>query len=196
LVEQFAAPDQREAILGDLQEEFSATAAQTGIGPARLWFWRQVARTLVHLIAASVRQSSARFWLSVAGGFLIWWNVPMIIGEAVRRIHNRWQVYAYIDAYSFWLIYAVLVQDLFAPLLVGSLLAMSNKGRECVASVGLAATVFAWTGGWLLVAPNPSYRHLWVQELLRALLTGLSLFIGGWIIRNVRSAGVIQPSGA
>ena len=196
LVDQFAAPDQREAILGDLQEEFAALVTQSGTTPARHWFWRQTGRTLVHLTAASLRQRPARLWLSVAGGFLLWWNVPMVIGEAVRTIHYRWEVYQYIDAYSFWLVYAVLVENVIAPAIVGSLLAMSNKGRECVASVALAATVLAWTGGALLVTQNPSYRHLWIQIALRALLTGLSLFIGSLIVRNVRNAPVIRPTGA
>src|SRR3984893_2120364 len=146
LVDQVAAPDRREAILGDLQEGFAAVATQTGITSARHWFWRQTARTLVHLSVASIRKSPARLLLSVAAGFLLWWNVPIVIEEAVRRIHYRWQVYDYIDAYSFWLIYAVLVENAFAPVLMGSLIAMSNKGRECVTSVGLAAMVLALTG--------------------------------------------------
>jgi hypothetical protein len=196
LVEQFAAPDQREAILGDLHEEFSAVANHIGIRSARHWFWRQIARTLVHLIVAAFRQNPTTLGLSVTAGFLVWWNVPMVIEEVVRRIHYRWHAYHHIDAYSFWLLYAVLLQNALVPLLVGSLLGASNRGRENVASAGLALTILAWTGGALLLTPNPNYRHLWIEEALRALLTGLSLFIGGAIVRKVRYTPLIQRSGA
>ena len=143
LVDQFAAPDQREAILGDLQEEFAAVVTQLGITPARHWFWRQTARTLVHLIAANLRQRPGRLWLPIAGGFALWWHVPRVIGEAVVAIHYRWRVYDYIDAVSFWLVYAVLVENVIAPAIVGSLLAMSTKGRECIAAVATQRTGFA-----------------------------------------------------
>jgi hypothetical protein len=194
LVEQIAAPDQREAVLGDLQEEFAALSTRTGITAARRWFWWQSARTLVQLIGASIYKNPARLSLSVVGGFLLWWLVAVVVRGAIRSAHYIWPVYYYIDPYSFWLIYAVLGVNVVAPLLVGTLLATLNKGRECVTAVTLAAAVLAWTAGVLLVAPNPLYRHLWLQETLRALLTALSLFAGSLIVRNVRHAPVIRRS--
>jgi hypothetical protein len=212
LVGQFALPDRREAILGDLQEEFAVVATKAGITRARRWWWWQTARTLGHLIAAGIRESPARLFLSVAAGFILWWNVPIVVEEAVVGIHNRWQVYQYIDAYTFWLISYVLVHNIFAPALIGSLLALSNKERECIASTGLAAAVLAWTGGSLiqhvfaqqnLVRQNPGLSPLWhfftmmqIQIALCALLTGLSLVIGGLIVRKARFAVAIRPVGA
>jgi hypothetical protein len=204
LVDQFAAPDQREALLGDLQEEFAAVAAASGITSARRWFWRQTARTLVHLIAASICKSPARLGLSMAVGILLWWTVPAVVEEGVRRMHYRWSVYDYVDAYSFWLVYAVMVESVIAPVLIGSLLAMSNRGRECVVSAGLAATVVAWTGVEIplrafaqqnLMAQNPGLKGLWpvfwnfqIQNSLLALLTALSLLVGALIVRRARFA--------
>lgn len=191
LVDQFAPPDQRDAILGDLQEEFVAIATQSDAKSARHWFWRQTGRSLGHLIGASLRQNPARLWFSVGVGLLLLWGaLPIVINEAVRRTHYRWQVYDYIDSYSFWLVYAVLAKNVIAPALLGSLLAMSNRGRECAASAALAAAALTLTAGALLLTPNPAYRHIWIQESLRGVLTALSLFIGGLIVRKLRVAAI------
>jgi hypothetical protein len=211
LVDQFAAPDQREALIGDLQEEFTAVLATRGITPARRWFWRQTTRTLVHLIAASIRKSPARLLLSMLAGLLLWWNVPSVVEEGVRRMHHRWNVYDYIDAYSFWLLYAVLVENVIAPVLVGSLLALANKGRESVPSAGLAVVILVLAVVAIprnvfsqqnLVAQNPGLRGVWpvfwhfqIQNTLLASFTALSLLIGGLIVRRARFAAVSPITG-
>jgi hypothetical protein len=177
-----------------LQEEFATLSTRTGMTAARRWFWWQSARTLVQLIRASIYENPARFSLSVVGGILLWWLVAVVVQGAILSTHYLLPVYYYIDPYSFWLIYAVLGVNVVAPLLVGVLLATVNKGRECVTAVTLAAAVLAWTAGVLLVAPNPLYRDIWVQETLRALLTALSLFAGAVIVQNVRHASVTRRS--
>jgi hypothetical protein len=50
LIDLFASPDEADAILGDLHEEFSAVAGRQGSAVARHWYWRQCARTLAHLV--------------------------------------------------------------------------------------------------------------------------------------------------
>src|SRR5713101_5537644 len=92
LVDQFALPDQREGLLGDLQEEYAAVSTKTGVTRARRWFWRQTARTLIHLIAASIRKSPVGLGLSVVGGLFLLWTVPGAVEEGVRRMHYRWNV--------------------------------------------------------------------------------------------------------
>src|SRR5262245_51826259 len=108
LVDLCAAPEQSETILGDLSEEFSSIATDHGEAAARWWYWREAAKTVAHLLASQAREAP---WvlLSVA---VIGWFLPVIYGTAIQRavgaIHRRWQVYAHIDPYSFWLIYWVL----------------------------------------------------------------------------------------
>ena len=70
LVNLFTVPDNAEAIMGDLLEEFSQIADQAGVVFARRWYWRQALKTIVHLIYTAYR--TAPWWTSagVAGGFL------------------------------------------------------------------------------------------------------------------------------
>ena len=55
LVNLFTVPDNAEAIMGDLLEEFSQIAHQAGVVFARRWYWRQALKTIVHLIFTAYR---------------------------------------------------------------------------------------------------------------------------------------------
>jgi hypothetical protein len=46
----------RDAVLGDLQEEFDAIAAARSIGAARRWYWMQTLRSVGPNLARRIRQ--------------------------------------------------------------------------------------------------------------------------------------------
>lgn len=52
-------PDWRDAITGDLREEFAALVATRGAAPARRWYWRQALPLSARFVAARVFPSAA-----------------------------------------------------------------------------------------------------------------------------------------
>jgi hypothetical protein len=138
LVDLCALPDQSETILGDLSEEFTSIATNDGAAAARRWYWRQAMKTSAGLLLGQVQQGP---WplLAIA---LAGWYLPPIYGMAIQRgvgaIHARWQVYSYIDAYSFWLLYGVLVRTVIVPMFAGWLVATAIRQRPIVAALVLA----------------------------------------------------------
>ncbi len=56
LVQRLAPPDRREAVVGDLDEEFEERAAEDGVPEARRWYWSQVLRSSGPLLALRVRR--------------------------------------------------------------------------------------------------------------------------------------------
>ena len=67
LVSRLAAADTRAALLGDLEEEFASRVESAGLAAAKIWYWRQVRRSLFAMwagrrdLAASDGPSSGIF---------------------------------------------------------------------------------------------------------------------------------------
>jgi hypothetical protein len=71
LVELFAPTEHAESILGDLLEEFSDLASKSGLASAHRWYWRQSAKTIVHLFGTGLRIAPWSIVGIVLGGFLL-----------------------------------------------------------------------------------------------------------------------------
>src|SRR5215475_15535418 len=69
LVSLFA--NSEDEILGDLSEEFSLLASQSGNAFARRWYWRQTLKSLPHLVFSAFRESPWLTLAAVAAGFLL-----------------------------------------------------------------------------------------------------------------------------
>jgi hypothetical protein len=156
LLDLCVAPNQSDTILGDLSEEFTVIATNLGMAAARRWYWRQATKTVAGSLLAQVQQ---RPWLFLAIA-LVGWLLPRVYGIAIERavtaVHARWQVYVYIDAYSFWLLYGVLLRSTIVPMVTGWLVATVVKSRPIGAALVLAgsaalgvlipASLFVWRG--------------------------------------------------
>jgi hypothetical protein len=57
----------RDAVVGDLAEEFAIRAAYDGVRPARRWYWHEALRTAPHLLRAWARHLRARDVAQLAG---------------------------------------------------------------------------------------------------------------------------------
>jgi len=141
LVDLFTPYEQAESIPGDLLEEFSELASKSGVATARRWYWRQSVKTIVQLIGVGFRVAPWLITGTVVGGYLLGWAVYFLTQKAVVAILYKYQVYAHIDAYVFWLIYGVLVELLIEPFFVGCIVALTAKGREMVATMTLGLIV-------------------------------------------------------
>src|SRR5580700_7130401 len=107
-VEVFASPEEADAVLGDLAEEFSATIARDGDRNARHWYQREAGRTIRDLALSEWR---TRPWSSAAiacvGLILIRWILPVGIvltaplQIAATALVSHYPVYDYISASLF-----------------------------------------------------------------------------------------------
>jgi len=68
LLESLGAPtDFRDALLGDLAEEFALRADRDGVGAARRWYYRESVRATPHLLRGWLRSLHARDLTHLAG---------------------------------------------------------------------------------------------------------------------------------
>jgi hypothetical protein len=188
LVNLFTVPDNAEAIMGDLLEEFSQIADQSGVVFARRWYWRQALKTIVHLICTAYRV--APWWTSagVAGGMLahrlLWrWVEPTIFAFL-----DRYQIPEHhFNVYVFFASTGLDIGFLIVFLFEGCIAAIVAKEREMAAATTLslisaamtAAAVVSWVVGG-------HYRALWMLTWNFADL--FAILLGGAIVRTQRSA--------
>jgi len=196
LVDLFAPSEQAESIPGDLLEEFSELASKSGDAFARRWYWRQSVKTVAHLFATGFLVVPWLIAGTVVGGWLLCWVFYWSTQKAVVAVLYKYQVYAHIDAYVFWLIYAVLIQRLIEPFIVGCIIAVVAKGREMVVTMTLGLIIGAWSGAGLA-----HLRHYWSESnfplaplLLTTFVSPVMLAFGGGIVREIRSATSRRPS--
>jgi len=196
LVNLFTSYERSESIFGDLLEEFSDLASKSGDAFARRWYWRQSVKTVAHLIVAGFLLMP---WLTagtVVGGWLLCWVFDWATENAVVAIHYKYQVYAHIDAYLFWLIYAVLIERFIEPFFIGCIIALAAKSKEMVVTMTLGLTIGASSGVGLA-----HFRHQWSEPnfplapfLLTTFVTPVMFVFGGVIVREIRLAVSSRPS--
>jgi uncharacterized membrane protein len=196
LVDLFTPTEQTEPIPGDLLEEFSELASKSGFACARRWYWRQSVKTIAHLIATGFVVTPGLIARTVVGGWLLGWAGYWFTQKAVVAVLYKYQVYAHIDAYAFWLIYAVLIERLIEPFIIGCIIAVAAKGREMVVTMTLGLIIAAWSGAGLA-----HFRHHWSEPnfplaplLLTTFVSPVMFVIGGGIVREIRSAMSRRPS--
>jgi hypothetical protein len=187
LVNLFNAPDNAEAIMGDLLEEFSQIAHQAGAVFARRWYWRQSLKTIVHLIGTAYR--AAPWWTSagVAGGMLahrlLWrWVEPTIFAFLDRYQIPEYHFSVYVFLASTGLDIGYLIVFLFE----GCVAAIVAKEREMAAATTLSLIYAALCGtavvSWVVQG------HWALSRLTWDFADTFAILVGGAIVRTQRSA--------
>jgi hypothetical protein len=115
LVNLFAADEESESLQGDMLEEFSHLASQSGVGFARSWYWRQTRKTIAHLVGTAFRTAP---WLTagtVIAGFLLNRLVSGLPERAIFAALNRYQVFEYhFSVYAFFATYGIAIGHVIA----------------------------------------------------------------------------------
>jgi hypothetical protein len=215
LVDLVTSSEQAEAIRGDLLEEFSALTSKSGVTCARRWYWRQSLKTIAHLVAIQFPVIAG----TIMGGWILLSLVLLYTQIAVYDVllkHGD-QVYARMDAHLFWLIYAIWIELVIEPFLIGSIAAVAAKGKEVLVTL-VISILFCCKGGflphilkyilpkdlhcygfapnlWTLVRSEHNFRRLWSTPnfghtaiLVTTFVSPVMIVIGGLIVRNIRSA--------
>ncbi|MGC2743643.1 MAG: permease prefix domain 2-containing transporter [Candidatus Angelobacter sp.] len=187
LVTLFVAGEEAESLQGDMLEEYSQLASQSGVGFARSWYWRQTRKTIAHLVGTTFRTAPWLTTATVIAGFLLDRLVSGLPEQAIFAALNRYQAFEHhFSAYVFFATYGIAIGHVIASMFVGCAVALASKGREMVATMTLSIVFCAMTGAAVLVLlATGKGLHLWMLPWNSA--DWLAIMIGGTIVRMRRS---------
>jgi hypothetical protein len=194
LVNLFTIPDDAEAIVGDLLEEFSHLASTSGVVFARRWYWRQALKTIVHLIYSAYRAAPWATSAGVAGGFLTRRLLWKLVEPTIFAVLDRYQIPEHhFNVYVFFASTGIDIGYLIVFLFVGCIAAIVAKEREMAAATTLSVIFTAMTGvaavSWVATG------HYWILwRLTWNFADSFAILIGGAIVRTHRSATRLSGS--
>ena len=179
LVALFASRDEVEAILGDLEEEFTAITDREGHRAANRWYWRQAVRTIGHLAIEPFRAAP---WHMLAFGVLgLVGSVPLnwAAGRTAAVLATRYPVYYYVPAPTFWTL--IYLPPMF---ILGCIAARLSRSRPLS---GPLAILLATTMLFFVVDPialfvvdgGRTISYLIVRGLRGVALFALPMLVGG-----------------
>src|SRR5215475_12001797 len=137
LVSLFA--NSEDEILGDLSEEFSLLASQSGNAYARRWYWRQTLKSLPHLVFSVFHKSPWLTTVAVAAGFLLRRLVARMPEFATFALVDKFHIYEHhFSVYRFLASTAIDIEHALTFLLVGCVVGLLARKREMAAVIALA----------------------------------------------------------
>jgi hypothetical protein len=194
LVNLFASPEE-ESILGDLLEEYSDLASKSGVPIARRWYWRQIVKTIGHLVGSGFRGAPLSIAAAVVGGFLLHRFVSGLPDKLLSAVTDRYLVFwsTHFKAYI-WALNGMLIEHLIGSMFVGCVVALAAKGREMIATMTLGLVLCALMGAaWVWAATHLPIGAAW---MLWSFTDPFAIVLGGAIVRTRRSAAKPLPSSA
>jgi hypothetical protein len=184
LVNLFTIPDDAEAIVGDLLEEFSHLASTSGV----------VLKTIVHLIYSAYRAAPWATSAGVAAGFLTRRLLWKLVEPTIFTVLDRYQIPEHhFSLYVFFASTGIDIGYLLVFLFVGCIAAFVAKEREMAAATTLSVIFTAMTGvaavSWVATG------HYWILwRLTWNFADSFAILIGGAIVRTHRSATRLSGS--
>jgi hypothetical protein len=150
LLSLFVSKDQAPPIVGDLREEFSAVASRRGKWSARLWYWRQVAKTVPHLFYAQLVLEPWQVFTAVVTGLVLLAlaYMPLYVVQPLRfpglsRYYSDWPEPLRLAWIAFWGPWGFpIVLYILPSILVGWIVARASQGRDMVVTTVFSGTTF------------------------------------------------------
>jgi hypothetical protein len=179
LVDVFASAEQAESILGDLHEEFSDIVSDSGVVPARRWYWRHGVKTIFDLASATLWGAPWPLAGIVLLGFLLRWlsaTLPERVIVAILRMQRPYSNLHY-GLYVWLVTNGIPIVAVVQTMLIGSIVAILAKGRELLATVIL---------GIVFAAPLGS--PLFLLFVPRLAVGVIATVLAGVIVRMCRSS--------
>jgi len=159
----FAAGDERDLIIGDLSEEYFQRASLSGRGPARIWYWRQILKSLPHLVGSAFRTSPWTTIFAVIAGFEFRRLIGPRMEPAIFALIDRWQIYDHhFSIYLFLASTGLDIGHLITYLMVGALVAFIARRSEMSPAValGLIYAGMAVVGSVWFVLKSHEFAYL------------------------------------
>ena len=185
LVSLFA--NSEDEILGDLSEEFSLLASQSGNAFARRWYWRQTLKSLPHLVFSAFRESPWLTTVAVAAGFLLRRLVARLSELATFAFVEKFDLFQHhFSVYRFLASTAIDIEHALTFLFVGCVVGVLAKKREMAAAIALAMIFggMAVLGSVSYVIRGGDLNSLW--RLSWYFTDALAVVLGGVVVRTAR----------
>jgi hypothetical protein len=181
--------DEAESIAGDLLEEYSVYRSDHQLAAADRWYWRQVLRTIFHLMIGAWRTSTWSIGGSVIVGILLLW-FSYTLPERFEFAILNWNHMYHIDWYRHvsWMEgYELLIGHLLLFLLIGFIVGLLAKGNELVAAVSFSLLLILIGSVELHFARAISpFRYPWVVPVLCLFEFPIMVILGSGIVRDIR----------
>jgi hypothetical protein len=176
-----------DAINGDLSEEFSLLASQSGNVFARRWYWRQTLKSLPHLVSSAFRASPWLITAAVALGFLLRRLIGRLPEFATFALVDKFDIYEHhFSVYRFLASTCLDIEHALTFLLVGCVVGLLARRREMAAAIALAMIFggMAMLGSVSFVIRGGDYTSL--LRLSWYFTDALAVVLGGVIVRTAR----------
>lgn len=195
----FLPTDVAEAVIGDLQEEFSALAVSSGASQARSWYRRQAVRTFLHAGPNAFRGAPVRMLITLLGALWLLGFATSHSTHQMQRLLDALRVYE-VDpsAYLFWLKFPLEIGRVVICTVLGCLVALVNKRYElpATASLALAQLTMFCAGAITVIA----YSHHWLDWFVAMapwnILCAMATVAGGVIVLKCRRSKTVHVTGA
>jgi hypothetical protein len=189
----FADGEEREHILGDLSEEYFERASQAGRAPARAWYWRQIAKSLPHLVAMSFRTAPALTILAVVAGLAFRKLAAPRIEPAMFALIDSTHVYEHhFGLYRFLASTGLDIAHLLVFLLAGVLVGVIARRRELAPAIALGLIYAGMTLVALVfvIVKLHDYAHL--LRLSWYFSDDFAIVFGAALVRTMRSPRIVK----
>jgi hypothetical protein len=187
LIRLFADAEEAELILGDLSEEFSRLASESGDALARRWYWRQALKSLPHLVVSAFRMSPWLTTAAVAAGFLLRRQIGPLVEPATFALIDKFGIYQnHFTLYRFLASTALDIEHAISFFFVGCFVALLARKREMAPAVALAIVYAAMA---LVASVNFVIRGGDYGYLLRLswyFTDSLAVVLGAALVRTLR----------
>ena len=200
LLNLFVSKEQASPIAGDLREEFATVASRRGLSAARLWYWRQTAKTVPHLFYAQLVTEPGQTFAALVAGLVVLWLANMLM------VAIAWHYYPYgwpeFLRLLVWLVCFPIATLIIPPMLSGCIAAWATKRRGPAVTILLIFAVFALRLVVMYFFPRqlPSlvpYWSLWPYAAAREIDTvagavgwPMMVLVGGLVARRSLPAHV------
>jgi len=170
---------QREALYGDIEEEFhESVLPQKGLAAARAWYWRQVVHSAPLLLSVRWQRSQVtRSVVAVCGGYLSMAAAVMLLDIGISLAFGNRQT-APMEVRGDWYPLFNVVTAIPAALLGGFVSAHAGKRAPMLHSAALACLCLLLSAG--LFFGSMAQSPLWYRLSLIGVMIPATL-AGGWL---------------
>jgi hypothetical protein len=194
LISLFADQEETDSILGDLSEESSRLALQSGTASARRWYWRQAVKSVPHLIFSGFLAAPWPTVLAALAGFLLRRLVSRLPDYATFALVDKLGIYPHhFGLYRFLASTALDIEHVLTFLLIGCFVALLARRREMAPAVLLALVWAAMSivGSVFGAIKSEDYGTLF--RLSWYFTDSLAIILGALMVRTVRPHPTAQP---
>jgi hypothetical protein len=183
----FIAGEEKDLIVGDLSEEYFERDSHSDRADARRWYWRQILKTLPHLVGSAFRTSPWWTALAIIVGFEFRRLLGPLPQRAIFAIIERTNVFEnHYGTYKFLASTGIDIGHLITFLMVGLLVGLIARRREMAPALalGLIYTGMAVVASVWFVMKSHEFAYL--LRMSWYFSDAFAVVIGAGLVRTLR----------